>query len=377
MDYFGREHLQELLADHGSPTVSVYMPTERTGSGVDAQSLRFRALLRRARDLLDGGESPDLFGSVGDLVDDADFWRHQAEGLAVFLAPGFERLYRLPFALPELVVVGSNFHTRPLLELLQAPGRFWILALSQKEVRLWEGSATGLSPVDLANVPRSLQEALGSQTVKDSRGMRSTQRGRSPIFHGHGAGKDESKQELEKFFRSVDAGVKSLLDDELGPVILAAVDYYHPIYQSVSKLSSLMDEGIKGNVMSWDADQLHASAWPIAERTVQRNIEKALALWEGAYGKGKVESDLQVAGRLAVAGRIRLLLTEKGRRLWGTMDRSTGEMVVIRESPDDPGDHAVELLDEVAEVSLQHGGRALVLPPDQMPTDTGLAAVLR
>ena len=56
MDYFGREHLQELLSDHGSPTVSIYMPTERTGSGVNAQSLRFRALLQQARTLFDRRE---------------------------------------------------------------------------------------------------------------------------------------------------------------------------------------------------------------------------------------------------------------------------------------------------------------------------------
>lgn len=381
MDYFGREHLQELLADRGSPTVSIYMPTERTGSGVNAQSLRFRALLGRARDLLAGANgtgATDLLAPAEGLVGDAEFWRHQADGLAIFLAPGYERVYRLAFPLPELVVVGANFHTRPLLELLQAPDRFWILGLSQKEVRMWEGSAAGLSAVDLSNVPQSLQEALGRELVKDSHGLRVTRgRGRTPIFYGQGAGKDDSKAELEKFFRSVDAGVRNLLDDEIGPVILAAVDYYHPIYHSVSKLSNLMEDGIHGNVMSWDPEKLFAAAWPIAEHTMQRNIEQALNLWEGSYGKGKVESDLQVAGRLAVAGRVRLLLTEKGRRLWGTMDRVTGEMEILEEGVQDPGDHAVELLDEVSEVSIQHGGRALLLPPDRMPTDTGLAVVLR
>lgn len=379
MDHFGREHLQELLADHGSPTVSVYMPTHRTGAGVDAQPLRFRALLRRAREFLAGADgATDLLASVEGLVADAEFWRHQAEGLAVFLAPGYERVYRLAFPLPELVVVGPNFHTRPLLEFLQAPDRFWILALSQKEVRLWEGSANGLSPVDLSTVPQSLQEALGHEVVRDSLSMHSSRgRGRAPIFHGHGAGKDDSKQELEKFFRSVDAGVRSLLHDEIGPVILAAVDYYYPIYRSVSKLSTLTEDGISGNVMSWDREQLFEAAWPIAERTVQRNIERALELWEGSYGKGKVESDLHAAARLAVAGRVRLLLTEKGRRMWGTMDRTTGEMKILAEAPTDPGHYAVELLDEVAEVSIQHGGRALVLSPDRMPTETGLAVVLR
>ena len=36
-----------------------------------------------------------------------------------------------------------------------------------------------------------------------------------------------------------------------------------------------------------------------------------------------------------------------------------------------------EHLDELAELTIQYGGRALVLPSEKLPVDTGLAAVLR
>lgn len=381
MDYFGREQLRELFEINGSPAVSIYMKTHRRGSDVAAQPLRLRAALTEARriiarDGLNGRE--DVLGPVDSLVDDQEFWRHQGDGLALFASTDFARLYRLPTPLPDLVVVAPTFHTKPLIEFLQAPERFWVLAVTQKEVRMWEGTVADLSPVNLAAVPTSLQAALGTEIVTDRLNMRSPRgHGAAPIFHGHGAGKDDSKQELEKFFRAVDSGVRDLLADEIGPIILAAVDYYHPIYRSVSRLENLAPEGIEGNVVDWDESRIHAAAWPIARRSVERKIEGALRLWEDSYGRGKTESDLVATARLAVAGRIRLLLAEKGRTVWGAFDRTTGDARVIREGGGDPGGNTVDLLDEIAEVTIQHGGRAFVLGGERMPTNTGVAAILR
>jgi len=381
VDHFGRDQLKELFQVTAGPAVSIYMPTHRKGPDVAAQPLRLRAALQQVKGLLadDGIQKPDsLIAPFEDLVGDEEFWRYQADGLAMFASDGMTRMYRLPAVLPDMVVVGPTFHTRPLVEFLQAPERFWILALSQNEVRLWEGTVSGLTPVNLESVPTNLREALGFQIEKDRLSMHSSGgHGNKPMFHGHGAGKDDTKSELEQFFRTVDAGVQTLLADEIGPIILAAVDYYHPIYRSISKLENLAPDGIVGSVNDWDPARLHDAAWPIAQAGVDRKIDKALKLWENSYGRGKVESDLAAVARLSVAGRIRLLLTEKERTIWGLFDPATGSVEVIQEGGADPGGSAVDLVDEIAEISLQHGGRALALSRERMPTDTGLAAVLR
>jgi hypothetical protein len=384
VDYFGRDQLKELFQVDTAPAVSIYMQTHRKGADVAAQPLRLRAAIDEARGILsasgaDGADGVDgVLAPLEELIANRDFWRHQADGLALFASRDFGRLYRLPVSLPDMVVVGPTFHTRPLIEFLQAPERFWVLSVTQKEVRMWEGSISGIAPVNLAAVPTSLQEALGAEVVADRLNLRSPRgRGSAPVFHGHGAGKDDTKQELEKFFRAVDSGVRDLLADEIGPIILAAVDYYHPIYRSVSKLENLVDEGIVGSISGWDEGRIHSAAWPIAEKSVESKLDVALELWEKSYGRGKTESDLAVIARLGVAGRIRLLLTEKGRTVWGRFDRALGGIEIIREGGSDPDGDAVDLLDELAEVTIQYGGRALELPGGRIPTDTGIAAVLR
>lgn len=381
VDYFGRDQLKELFQVDTAPAVSIYMETHRRGADVAAQPLRLRAAIDEARGILSSNGThgvDDVLGPLEALIGDQDFWRHQADGLALFASRDFGRLYRLPVRMPDMVVVGPTFHTRPLIEFLQAPERFWVLSVTQNEVRMWEGSISEMAPVNLAAVPGSLQEALGTEVVVDRLNLRSPRgRGSAPVFHGHGAGKDDTKQELEKFFRAVDAGVRDLLADEIGPIILAAVDYYHPIYHSISKLENLTDQGIVGSVSGWDEARIHAAAWPIAQRSVEDKLDVALDLWEKSYGRGKTESELAAIARLAVAGRIRLLLTEKGRTVWGRFDRTSGDSEIIREGGTDPDGDAVDLLDELAEVTIQYGGRALVLPAEKMPTAKGIAAVLR
>jgi hypothetical protein len=380
LDYFGKESFRELLRSDGTPAVSIYIPTERASTGWEANRLRFRAALGQARALLVEDYAPaeykQLLDGLAPLLDDQDYWLYQADGLALFTSPGLERRYRLPIPLEEIVVVGQSFHTSPLLELLQTPERYWLLAVSQKEVRLKQGTARGLTSVDLRGVPKSLMEALGSQVQQDTLSHRASGYG-SPVFHGYGVGKDDSKTELERFFRQIDSGLRDLLGDDLSPLLLAAVDYYHPIYRTVSRLDNLTADGIQGNVSAWSDERLHEAAWPIVEREAERKLGLASDLWDAAFKQKKTETDLSAAGRLAVGGRIRLLLTERGRRLWGRIDRTVGTVDFVREAGDDPGDHAVELLDELAEMVILRGGNALVVSPERMPTDTGVAAVLR
>ena len=386
MDYFGREELKELLGVRDEPTASIYIGTERS-SGVETNRLRFRAALEEAEDELSESVDEDRVDEVLDpyrpYADRGrDFWKYQADGLAAFASPDLHRMFRLPVSFSNLVVVAPTFHTRPLMEYLQAPDRYWVLSISQNEVRLWQGTRSGLTPVDLAGVPRSLQEALGYEFERDGLQYHSprqagTSGGTGAIFHGHGAGQEDAKPELKKFFRKVDDGIAEMLEDEIGPVILAAVDYYHPLYHEVSRLENLTEEGVTGSVADWSTSRLHEAAWSIARETVLEQIESALSLWENSYGRGKGEADLSAVCRLAVAGRIRLLLTEHGRNAWGRFDRDTGHMELIREGGDDPGPGASDLLDEVAEVVLEKGGRSLNLSPDRMPTETGVAAILR
>jgi hypothetical protein len=392
LDFFGRAHLDELMRASSAPAISIYLPTSRGRSAADHDRLRFKSALKRARALIeetDGSEArrlSDLLDPLEPLARERRYWNGAKGGLAVFRSPEISRRFRLPADFPELVVVGPTFHTRPLVGFLQAPDRYWVLDLSQGRVRLWAGDVSGLHPVDAESLPGSLDEALGYEYSRDYEVVhrsgppdgRSAQRGGVlGSFHGHGVGANDREPELRRFFKAVDDALNGLLGPESGPVVLAAVAEHHSLYRATSRLDTLEPTGIEASVRDWGAQQLHRRAWPLALRAADAQIERALELWESSYGRSKTEQGPVNMGPLAMAGRVRLLLIERGRRLWGSLDRATGRIQVRHDGGDDPGADVVELLDELTEVVLLKGGRTLALPPERMPTTTGAAAILR
>ena len=89
------------------------------------------------------------------LLQEPYFWQHQSDGLAIFLSANRVRRYRLPLHFEELVVVIDNFYIRPLLPLFTGDGQFYILALSQNDVRLLNGTRYSVSEVDIAQLAGS------------------------------------------------------------------------------------------------------------------------------------------------------------------------------------------------------------------------------
>ena len=136
-----QSQLRSLLAESQGPAVSIFMPTHRAGQEIRQDPIRLKNLVKQAeQQLINEGTRPtearNLLEPVAGLVEDAAFWRHQAEGLAVFRSPDVFRTYRVPFPIGEYVDVSDRFYIKPLLPLLINETRFYVLALSQRAVRL-------------------------------------------------------------------------------------------------------------------------------------------------------------------------------------------------------------------------------------------------
>ena len=154
------------MGKHQGLCISIFMPTFRTGAESQQNQIRFRNLLRTAEEkLLAGGLRPQeikrLLEPAQALPGNVLFWRRQSDGLALFLSADLFRSFCLPESFDELDRrYADNFHIKPLLPLLSGDRRFYILALSQKEIRLLEGTGQNVQEIELESVPKSLAEAL-------------------------------------------------------------------------------------------------------------------------------------------------------------------------------------------------------------------------
>lgn len=367
-----QDDVRMLLSPPPGPCVSIYLPAHPVGAGDEPARIHLKNLLRQAAERLGEPAAENVLASAYALVDgtpDFDFWRHQDEVLALFLAPGFFRYVSIPFPVDERLEVGERFIIRPLLPLLGG-GTFYVLALSQKEVRLLEVADSNIRRVDLEGVPRSLEEALGEQLTgrlfQTHTASPAALGQRGAIVHGRGSGDEDVKAEAMRFLQRVDAGLASKLPDRNVPVVLAGVEYLQAIYREVSRLAAIAAEGITGSPEHLGDDALAQRARPLAEvfftEDRRRNAERLEHL------EGMDRTSLHITEILPAArdGRVSVLFVSTEADLRGSFG-SDGRI--------HPGEE--DLLDLAAAWTLDQGGTVYAVPRSEVPEGADVAAIFR
>ncbi len=381
MDLLNKNEIGALIEKSGSLCVSIYLPTHRLGPETQQDPIRLKNLLKQSEESLRNSglrraDADKILEPARSLLSDRVFWQHQSDGLAIFASPETFRSYRLPFNFTELVVVTDRFHVKPLLPLLSGDGRFYVLALSKKQIRLLQGTRHSIGEVNLEDVPTSLAEALGPEERERQLQYHTAARGGSAIFHGHGSAGDDSehKKDLLRYFKQIDRGLQDLVSAERIPLVLAGVDYLLPIYREANTCAQLMDEGVVGNPDGLSAQELHDKAWSVLQPHFARAQARASAKYKELAGTGKTSDDLQRIIPSAYEGRIDSLFVAVGVQQWGAFEASAGRLE-LHESRQ-PGDQ--DLLDLAAVQTLAHAGDVYAVAPDEVPgTRSPVAAVFR
>jgi hypothetical protein len=393
MTLLTRQELHNLLNAAEGPCVSIYLPTHRAGREVQQDPIRFKNLLGQAQAaLVDAGmraaDARAYLSDGYDLLTDKPFWEHQQDGLAVFIADGFSQTYSLPFRFDELALVTDRFYVKPLLPLLSNDGQFYVLALSQKSVRLLQGTRYSVSEVALEDVPRSLAEVLAPDQLEKHlqfhTGTANRARGRRAVYHGQGDENDFEAEALRRYFRQIDAALPDLIENGAQvPLILAGVAYLLPIYREISRYPLLMAEGVPGNPEDVSVQELHERALEIVQPYFSKEQRDALARYQALRGKthngGTAAVAVDVADVVPAAhhARVDTLFTKAGHKVWGAYDVRSNRVEVFPTADDAGADQRADLLNMAAIETLRHGGTVHVLSEDNMPDDGPTAAILR
>ncbi len=375
------------LKNHQGPFVSIYMPTHRAGPETRGDSIRLKNLITQAEEqLIESGirapEARKLLEPGKQLVEDYDFWQHQGDGLAVFMAANLVKTYRVPLEFEELLVVGSRFHLKPLMPLLSEDGQFYVLALSQNEVKLFRGTRFSIDEVDLEDIPKSLADALKYDLPQKQHQYHtatatpgSPAGGRPAVFHGHGIGADEEKNNLLRYFQQINKGLHSFLveDNPAKPLVLAGVEYLFPIYKEANTYPNLMDNGVKGNVEVLQPGALQRQAWQIVRPFFQQAQKDAMGRYKELANTERASKDIRQILPAAHYGQVDTLFVAVNQQQWGNFNPNTNTLE-LRPEPKN-GDE--DLLDTAAVQTLLKGGTIFAVAPEKIPDDAPMAAIFR
>jgi hypothetical protein len=305
-----------------------------------------------------------------DLANDFPFSQEQDHGLAMFLCRDFMRVYKIPYDVNPLTVVGLGFHLKPLLPLLADDRDFMILALSKKAVNLYRATRYTIAQVALPDLPRSEAEALGYENPEKSLHVHTSGTGSSEpgIVHGQGIVKEDAKERTLRYFHRVAAGLQGHLRNEHVPLVLAGVQYYLPIDRKANRYAHLIDEVVAGKPDAIPRDQLHQAAWLKVEPIFRQDRERSAAAIASGLESAQATQELEPAVAATLEGRVDKCFVALNEQRWGAYNVNSGSVEFL-----DKGDsRASDLLDLAAVQTILQGGETfpnndLRIMPGQKP----------
>jgi hypothetical protein len=164
MDTISHQFVSTLLKA-GTPCISLYLPTLRTGDASQQNRIRYKNLLSEASERIKRTFPADaqVLKQAASLADDQQFWSKPSDGAAVFCTSGTFHALRLPVAFESSVHIGRPY-IKPLLSLLAENGTYHLLAVSENRTRLFRGSRFELTEVELDSLPKNLGDVLREHT---------------------------------------------------------------------------------------------------------------------------------------------------------------------------------------------------------------------
>ena len=363
----------ELAGAQQPHCISVYLPATWEGSANvgRAHALELKNEVKNVAEALSReGMSPakvsKLLEPLNALIGDSGFWRRaNSPGLALFLSEAGFQVFSLPVPVKSAHYLGNTFFLQPLLPLFYGDGDFLLLALRIGHVRMFRASRDQVTEIHVRHlIPEQVEEVVGFDVEEKTLQFSSVPAGhRQGVYHGHGEGKDDRKDEILRYFRAIDKGLGAILHQEKAPLVLACPKPWFAMFKSVCSYGHLYADHLPWDPSLENEAALHEKAWallaPRFDLPRREHLDRFLQL-QDTPGTSAELSDILPA---ALYGRIEALFIQKGAELWGHYDPANAQVLVnrLRKESD------VSLADLAAVHTLQQGGRAYLLDPAEFP----------
>ncbi len=381
-----KARVRELMSQTHPQNISILMPMHPFGPQKQEDAVRLHNLLDKARDRLmtlgvPGARAQRRVDETAARIDANRIWQNQCHGLAVYLGRERDYVFQLPLAPREMVVVGPRFHIKPLLAALNLTARFYVLALSSNQVRLFEAGQKSIKAVETPLLPRNYEEATRFNQFQRQVTFHTRTSGQGPgarrpaMFHSQGGGGDESdkKRYLLDFCHMVDVGLQNLLANETVPLVLAACEPLAGIFRQICSYRFLHDRIVEGNPELLSPEDLQGLAMRIMGDHFLLTMHRHGDLYRQLAPKGHASSNLEEILSAARYGRVEALFVSAEDHCWGRYDLDSGAADI--HPAQQAGDE--DLFDLAAARAFENGATVHVVPRSDMPDTAAIAATFR
>jgi len=358
------QHEIRLLQNNVSaPALTITMPTHRTFPENRQDPIRLKNLVEQAavrlRQEFSKSEVEPLLLKLETLVGQLDY-RYTLAGLALFVNREVAHAVQLPFSLKECVSVGETFLTRDLIFAMNRTPRYWVLVLSEKPTRLYEGTRDVLMEIQEGGFPVTHEGAGGEQ----------------PLPGGFGIKKSAYRDERHRqFFRQVDRALAPFLKDDPLPLMVVGVERYLAFFAEVTNHKDSILTTLTGSHDKTYLHELSKLVWPLVKDALAEQRQQVLSDFDQAVGEKKVASTIGEVWQMASEGRGHLLLVEESFRYPANTDQAGRHLFPAGESAG--GEKMDDAVDIIIDMVLSKQGKVVFMENGQLAKYQRIALILR
>ena len=382
VSFVSKDELNVLLSSSENVYISIFLPSEAVSKNVSAVDKKVAEIaLYIQTQLVKLGHSEALISEIlkrVSVLKELLLTQNSTESLAVFIAPNLLRCYALPGSCTgSLTVTNRQFDVNPLLPFLAEYGLFYLLAFGQNQIRLLQGSASGLIQIAPSTLPSTLSNLLKlshrMEQFQVKRMVLSSTRTTANPIDTLDEQAENLKQSIQHYCKRLDNQLKAFLEQHKAPLILAGTSHILSLYRRVSTCPQLLKAEISGNPDAMKLNHLHQQAYTIVQKERQLKVQQVLQQYQQAKELRHTASHLGEIVSAAANGKIATLLLSFSLEKWGKFNPYIGEVEVhaVAESGD------INLPELAAVQTLLNQGQLYAVEPEDMPAQTPIAAIFR
>ena len=367
------KNLLLLRSARGNICVSIIIPTHRTSPDRRIDKPEVENAIGRAKQLLQfrhpEKDIKPLLQSLDDQLKKIDFM-HNAEGLGIYVSSEIKLLLHFSFPVKEKIMVDDNFEIRDLLYKINYDQPYYVLMLTEKVAKLFEGSWNDLFEIKGDHWPLKYEDDYAYSKPA-----------RSSSFAGHSHVKifEKDKTELEhirlkNFFREVDKKLSDYLINNT-PLIILAPERESSLFEKVSRHRKNIIQKIQGSYGHNNLKSISDIVWPAMYEHLQAERKQLINEFKEMIGEHRGVSGIQDVWEAARERKAFKLLVEKDYRCPGFVTENDYKLYL--RPPKASHKTLPDAVDELVETVLQKNGKVYFTDNDWLKDYGRIALITR
>lgn len=352
--------LKQLKDEKGKYCVSIIMNSHRTKPDYDKDPIVLKNHIKEAKERLlatyDKREVSNVIKNLESVENQIDH-SFNLESLIVFANEHKAEFLRLPISVKDRVTIDTSFATRDIVRALHKETNYYILVLSQREVRLIE-----------AFNDKVVSEIKGDFPFKNTT-LYSTSKGEI-------ANAARQTQLVAEFFNRVDKALNKVRKNNPLPVLICTEEANFNEYLKIAdEKHSIFEVYLNKNRLDEKAHAIVSDAWEIVSQQMKKQRDARKEELVKAVGKGNFLSDLSDIWKAIEEGRVDTLFIEQN--LFATAFIKNQEIHLVKDAENNTEKLVDDIYDEMIEANLRFGGDVVFLPEGELEKFHGIAAKTR